>query len=229
MGMFIIKKITLLVTFFICFCNTVVLGQKVETVEQKAGKLVKVAKGLNPKVARLALNAFVNSKNHGVSVKKPIITIIDYSQASTVKRLWVLDLENEKVLHNSMVAHGVNSGQNYTTSFSNNVGSLQTSLGTFITSSTYFGRDGYSLRMKGLEEGVNDRAEERYIVIHGASYVSQKFIANAGRAGRSWGCPAVEKHLAKPIIDTIKGGTLVFSYYPDKTWLASSKFVNRVS
>lgn len=217
------KRTILLGAFFTCFCNTVAMGQ---TVEQKASKLVKIAKGLNFKVAKLALEAFNNSKNQGVLVKKPIITIIDYSQASTMKRFWVLDLENEKLLYNSMVAHGVNSGNNYTTSFSNNMGSLQTSLGIFITGHTYFGRDGYSLRIKGLEKGVNDKAEKRYIVVHGASYVSKEFIAAAGRAGRSWGCPAVEKHLAKPIIDAIKDGTLIFSYYPDKIWLARSKFVN---
>ena len=125
-----------------------------------------------------------------------------------------------------MVAHGRNSGENYTTNFSNRMGSLQTSIGLFLTEDTYFGRDGYTLRLEGLEKGFNDNARDRLIVFHGAPYVDQKFAAAAGRIGRSWGCPAVEKPLAKPIIDTIKGGSLIFSYSNYPVWLSKSKFIN---
>lgn len=142
------------------------------------------------------------------------------------KRLWVLDLAENKILHNSLVAHGRNSGENYTTNFSNRIGSLQTSIGVFLTENTYFGRDGYSLRIHGLEKGFNDNAKTRAIVLHGAPYVSKKFIAAAGRVGRSYGCPAVEKPQAEPIINTIKHGTLILSFYPDKNWIKRSQFIN---
>lgn len=189
--------------------------------------IIKTTKNLRPTVVKLAMEAFYNSRRLGININKPIVTVIDYSLPSTDRRLWVIDLVRNKVLYNSMVAHGVNSGEKYTTNFSNRVGSLQTSLGIFLTRGTYLGKDGYSLKMKGLEEGVNDKAEERYIVMHGAPYVSKEFVAASGMVGRSWGCPAVEKRLAKAIIDTVKEGSLVLAYYPDKLWLTNSKFVNR--
>lgn len=217
------KRIIFLGLFFISLGEVFALQPQLST-KQKAKNISKLSQDLNVHVVKLALDAFYNSKKLGVNIKKPIITIIDYSLPSTKKRLWVLNIAKEQILYNSMVAHGINSGNKYATSFSNTIGSLQTSLGIFITGKTYMGRDGYSLRMKGLEKGVNDRAEERYIVLHGAPYVSKEFVASVGRAGRSWGCPAVEKYLAKPIINTIKDGTLIFSYYPDKIWLSKSKF-----
>lgn len=181
---------------------------------------------LKPKVIRLAVEAFYCAKKTGINIKKPILTIIDYSLASTQKRLWVIDLKSRQVLYTSMVAHGKNSGENYTTTFSNRIGSLQTSVGLFLTEDTYFGRDGYSLRLEGLEKGFNDKAKARLIVFHGAPYVNQKFASAAGRIGRSWGCPAVEPPLAKPIINTIKNGTLIFSFYTHPEWLSESKFIN---
>ena len=183
-------------------------------------------KTLRPEVVELALQAYNSAQQQGVQVKKPIITIIDYSLASNTKRLWVLDLQQQRILFNSLVAHGKYSGDVHTYSFSDRMGSLQSSLGLFLTKEPYIGHDGYTLRIAGLEDGFNTNAEARHIVIHGAWYASEQVAQLSGQIGRSWGCPAVEPRMAEPIIDTIKNGSLVFSYYPDKTWLHNSRFFN---
>jgi hypothetical protein len=180
---------------------------------------------LKPSVLKLAIQSYYSAQHQGISPNKSIITVIDYSLPCTTKRLWVVDLDQQKVLYSSLVAHGKYSGELYTTKFSNAANSHQTSLGLFLTENTYFGRDGYSLRLKGLEKDFNDKAESRAIVMHGAWYVSEEFAKNSGRIGKSWGCPAVQKELATPIINTIKDGTLVFAYYPDKHYLQTSKFL----
>ena len=156
---------------------------------------------------------------------KDLLTVIDYSLPSTRRRFWVLDVGREKVLFHELVAHGKGSGDNYATRFSDEEGSLQSSLGLFEATTTYTGKHGYSLRLRGLEEGFNERALQRSIVIHGAWYVSEAFAARHGRLGRSWGCPALDSSVAREVIDTIKGGTLVFVYYPDEEWLSGSKFL----
>lgn len=196
------------------------------TIEEISKNIAAKTHNLNPSVLKLAINAFYNAMHRGIHPAKPIVTVIDYSLPSTEKRLWVVDLSKESILYTSLVAHGKYSGENFTTKFSNRPGSLQTSLGLFLTENTYFGRDGYSLKLRGLEEGFNDKAEPRTIVMHGAPYVSESFAESFGRLGRSWGCPAVEKPLAEPIINTIKGGTLIFSYYPDSQYLQKSKYIN---
>lgn len=155
-----------------------------------------------------------------------ILTVIDYSLPSTQRRLWVFDLEKKKVLFYELVAHGVNTGENLATEFSNIEGSRQSSLGLFLTDRTYVGRNGYSLKLHGLELGINDLALERTIVMHGAWYVSEAFHREHGRLGRSWGCPAVTREIAQPLIDTIKDGSLVFVYYPDNHWLENSYYLN---
>jgi len=155
-----------------------------------------------------------------------ILTVIDYSQPSTDERLWVLDLATNEVLFNELVAHGKNSGGNRVTSLSNEPGSLQSSLGVMRTARTYQGKHGHSLRLKGLEPGFNDNARSRAIVMHGASYVSEAFIAEHGRIGRSWGCPALPVDVASDVIDTIAGGTLLVGYYPDEAWMAESEYLN---
>jgi hypothetical protein len=137
----------------------------------------------------------------------------------------VLDLAQSRLLFRDLVAHGSSTGELISRTFSNRPGSRQTSLGLFLTADTYTGRNGYSLRLLGLEPGVNDRALERAIVMHGADYVSEEFARARGRLGRSWGCPAVSRKLARPIIDAIKGGSLVFSYYADAQWLETSEFL----
>lgn len=218
------KKKLLLVAIFIVFTNNA-LGVNL-SIEAQAKSFAAKTANLKPELAKLAIKAFHNAQKLGIHISKPLITVIDYTLPSTVKRLWVLDIDKNKILHTSMVAHGKYSGENYTIKFSNNINSLQTSIGLFLTDTTYFGRDGYSLRIIGLDKGYNDNAEIRSIVMHGAPYVSKEYAAIAGRAGRSWGCPAVEKPLAKPIINSIKEGSLILSYYPDKQYLRNSKYIN---
>lgn len=181
------------------------------------------APGLSPKVLRMALDRVACAKAQGVSGRDDLLTVIDYSLPSSEPRLWVLDLERGKVLYHELVAHGKGSGDNYATSFSNTPNSLQTSLGLFRTGGTYNGGNGYSLKLQGLDPGVNDLAEPRAIVMHGAWYVSEAQIRSQGRLGRSWGCPALSEAMARPVIDTIKGGTFVFSYSgKDTSWLKTA-------
>lgn len=154
------------------------------------------------------------------------LAVIDYSLPSTEPRLWVFDLERRTLLYAEHVAHGKGSGDNYAHAFSNRHGSHQSSLGLFVTAETYYGRNGYSLRMDGLEPGINDRARERAIVMHGADYVNPALARNFGRLGRSWGCPAVRPQVAREIIDTLSGGQLLFAYYPDEEWLSGSPLLD---
>ena len=150
--------------------------------------------------------------------------MIDYSRPSTERRLWVFDLKKTVLLYAEYVAHGRNSGENFPNAFSNRESSHQSSLGLFATADTYNGGNGYSLRMDGLEPGVNDLARARAIVMHGAPYVDPVMAQRQGRLGRSFGCPAVRPAVANSVIDTLKEGQLVFAYYPDQQWLANSRF-----
>lgn len=168
--------------------------------------------GLSPQALAAALDAISCARSRGVSERSGLLTLIDYSLPSTQPRLWVLDLERGRVLFHELVAHGAESGDNYAVRFSNNEGSRQTSLGLFLTGSTYEGGNGYSLRLRGLDPGLNDRAEERAIVMHGAWYVSADQIRRFGRLGRSWGCPALAKSIAPRVIDRIKNGTFLFAW-----------------
>ncbi len=154
-----------------------------------------------------------------------LLTVIDYSLPSTQPRLWVIDMVHRRVLHHEVVAHGEGSGDNHAVAFSNRMGSHQSSLGLFRTEDTYVGGQGYSLRLEGLEPGVNDRAMERRIVMHGADYADPAVIPELGRLGRSHGCPALPRRAADTIIDRIKWGSALFAYYPDPDWLAYSQFL----
>ncbi|HET8796536.1 MAG TPA: murein L,D-transpeptidase catalytic domain family protein [Thermoanaerobaculia bacterium] len=187
--------------------------------------LLRQAPGLKADVLRLALNATGCAAEKGLVQRTDLLTVIDYSLPSTQPRMWVFDLSSRKLLFRELVAHGKNSGGNLASFFSNTPGSLATSLGLFVTADPYVGENGYSLRLKGLEEGINDMAWDRAIVMHGAPYVSRAAIRALGRLGRSWGCPAVRKEVARRIIDTVRGGTPVFAYYPDQHWLSNSAFV----
>lgn len=157
--------------------------------------------------------------------KKGIITIIDYSKLSTEKRFYVLDIERKKLLYRCLVAHGKNTGNNKALYFSNEPNSKKSSLGFYITAETYIGKHGYSLKIDGIEKGINDNARKRSIVIHGADYVSQDFIIKQGRLGRSWGCPALPKELSKEIIDLISRGTCIFIFGNDNDYLKKSKYI----
>jgi len=158
--------------------------------------------------------------------KKEILTLIDFSKPSTEKRLYVFDMKEKKMLFSSVVAHGKNSGGVYATSFSNEYGSYKSSLGFYLTASTYQGKNGYSLILDGLERGINDRARERAIVVHGAAYADPSVIRAGGRLGRSFGCPAVPQKLSRPLIDTIKGGSVMYIYAATPEYLAQSHILN---
>ena len=161
------------------------------------------------------------------SFDKNILTVIDFTKPSTEKRLFVIDLKLKKVLFISYVAHGRNSGEKYATSFSNQEGSFKSSLGFYQTENTYYGKNGYSLVLNGLERGINDKAKERAIVVHGAAYADPSTIRSCGRLGRSLGCPALPLAVSKKIIDTIKGGTLLYIHGDDKTYASRSTFIRQ--
>ncbi len=166
---------------------------------------------------------------HALDGKRGIVTLVDFSRPSEEERLYVFDLEARKILFRSLVAHGRGSGGRYATSFSNEDGSHKSSLGFYITAGTYNGANGYSLILDGLEKGINDRARQRAIVIHQADYCTPGFAAANGRLGRSLGCPALPPSIAKAVIDTIKGGTLLYIYAADNVYRATSKIMHRTA
>lgn len=176
-------------------------------------------------VLELALGAASCAVQSGAVERPRTLTVIDYSKPSSQKRLWVYDLTTRELLYEELVAHGQGSGANLATQFSNTPDSHQTSLGLFVTDDTYVGRNGYSLRLDGLDKGLNDRARARAIVMHGAPYVSPAFVKANGRLGRSHGCPAVSDAVARELINRVKGGGLVFAYYPDAEFLKTSKYL----
>jgi hypothetical protein len=178
--------------------------------------------GLSEAAFVAAVNGFAEMKSEGVLQNDSILTIIDFDQPGINKRLYVVDVKHAVVLFNTWAAHGRNSGKEWAESFSNKPSSLKSSLGFYITSETYFGSHGLSLRLNGVEPGINDKARNRAIVMHGASYVSQAFIDAEGYLGRSHGCPAIPLMLAEPIIDKIKGGSCLFIY--NKTYHPNSRF-----
>lgn len=154
--------------------------------------------------------------------KTNLLSIADLSQSSNSKRLYVIDMVEKKVLFNTYVAHGHNSGEEFAYFFSNKPNSYKSSLGFYLTENTYEGAHGLSLKLKGIENGINDDAEQRNIVMHGAPYVCESFIKKNGRLGRSLGCPAVPQELCKPIVDIIKEGSCFFMFYPDSNYLRMS-------
>lgn len=157
------------------------------------------------------------------------LSVIDYSRPSTEPRLWVFDVDTRRLLFEELVAHGKNTGENQALRFSNVPGSLMSSIGVFVTAEPYVGHNGYSLRLRGLDTGYNDGALDRDIVIHGAAYVDAALAQTRGRLGRSFGCPAVRPAVARPLIESIRDGSLLVAYYPDPGWLRDSRFVGRCS
>jgi hypothetical protein len=175
-------------------------------------------------VFRMALDGM---KNVDGLKNTSIITIIDFSKASTKERFFVIDLRDKRILYKSLVAHGKNSGGNMATSFSNSPRSLKSCLGFFITAETYSGKYGYSLKLDGQEPGINDNARARGIVVHGADFVTSEIARQSGLLGRSYGCPALPLNRAKEIIDKISKGSCLFIYANDQNYLKGSVILNK--
>lgn len=173
---------------------------------------------------KYAYEGFVKLKEKGI-IKKNILTLIDFSQSSNNKRLWVIDMESHTVLFHTLVAHGRNTGEEFATNFSNVAESFKSSLGFYTTAEAYQGKHGISLRLDGLEKGINDNARNRAVVIHGADYVSEQFIKENKRLGRSQGCPAVPVEVSTKIIETIKDKSCLFIYHPSKNYVVKSKLI----
>lgn len=183
--------------------------------------------GLSIEVFNLAIKGLKKLDTDGKLLNPSILTVADYSQSSNKKRLYVIDLKNKKLLFNTYVAHGRNTGEEYAKNFSNKEGSLKSSLGFYVTEKPITGsHTGYSLLLHGVEKGFNDNAEKREIIIHAADYATENFIKKYGRLGRSFGCPALPPNMNRPIIETIQGGTCLFIYNPDKNYICSSSLLN---
>jgi hypothetical protein len=180
---------------------------------------------LNTEAFVYALSGYYKLKESGTINKQRYLTIVDFSKPSHMERLYVIDIQNMKLVHKSLVAHGKNSGEIYAENFSNEHESYKSSLGFYLTAETYIGKNGFSLKLDGLEDGYNSEARERGVVIHAADYVSHDYINSNGRLGRSQGCPALPDELNEKIIHTIKGGTVLFIYSPNYNYLKHSKFL----
>lgn len=212
-----------------CLCLVALLttqtAAQANPVSSLVTELAAKAPHLNPQVLKLALIAYYNAAKQGYS-HSPILTVVDYSQPSFEKRMWVFDLQSNQLLFNTYVAQGKGTGLVEAQHFSNQAGSRASSIGLYQTGDVYYGHDGYSLHLYGLDQGFNNNAYKRDIVVHGAAYVSPDFVKSHLRAGLSWGCLAVSERIVKPLINTIKGGTLIFAYYPESQWLQSSQFLH---
>jgi hypothetical protein len=200
------------------------------TFESKVSSLYNNLDAKNFKLPQLesftkALEGFYQLKQKGL-IQNDILTLVDFSLSANSKRLWVIDMSTNTVLYHSLVAHGRNSGEEFATAFSNKSESYQSSLGFYLTGETYLGKHGLSLRLDGLERGINDKARERAVVIHGADYVSDSFIKQHKRLGRSQGCPALPVELNQEIIKTIKDKSCLFIYHPSRSYKVASKLIS---
>ncbi len=184
------------------------------------------AKGLSQEAFEYAVKGYNHLKSKGKIKNGRVLTIIDFTKPSSQKRLFIVDVENYKLLFNTYVAHGQNTGEAFARKFSNKPESFQSSLGFYVTTGTYMGKNGFSMQLEGMEAGINDKADERAIVMHGAPYVSEGFIRSRGYLGRSHGCPAVPETLNKPIIEKIKNGSCLFIYSNDMSYINRSKIIN---
>ena len=193
-------------------------------------RLVAKTENLRPEVLGLAFTAYAEALEDG-HITRERLTVIDYSLPSYEERLWVIDMAAATVLYEEIVAHGMGSPRGSggdmeaAKGFSNLHGSRKSSLGLFVTAETYQGQHGYTLRLDGLEKGVNDNARERLIVIHSAHYVTDDRADNR-LVGRSWGCPVVRPEISRELIDAIKGGSALWIYYPDDEWLEESEYLD---
>jgi L,D-transpeptidase catalytic domain len=182
--------------------------------------------GLNENALQYALLGYHRLLKRHILQKTTILSVCDFSQPSSAKRMYVLDLQNRRVLYRTYVAHGMGSGREYANSFSNVPDSYKSSLGFYVTRDTYVGSNGLSLRISGVEKGFNDKAHARAIVIHGANYVSERVLHKYGLMGTTFGCPAVPEEMASQIIPVLKNGTCFFIFYPSKRYLYASKMLN---
>jgi hypothetical protein len=182
--------------------------------------------GLDEKAFEYAWRGYHNLLKKGLIRKKNVLSICDFSQSSCSKRLYVIDVRRRKLLYHTYVAHGKNSGDEYASSFSNSPESYKSSLGFYVTSKTYWGRNGLSLKIEGLDSGYNDLARKRNIVLHGSSYASLKYMRNYGELGTSLGCPAIPNTVSRRIIRAVKNGSCLFIYHPTKKYLDESAVIN---
>lgn len=179
--------------------------------------------GLKKEVFRRAYTGYEKMLGRGLINKENILTICDFAQSSRRKRMYVIDLDNYKLLVNTLVAHGQGSGDEYPNSFGNENDSHKSSLGFYTTAETYYGEHGYSLRLRGREPGINDRAYDRDVVVHASEYVSDEYLRANNRIGRSWGCPAIPEKYNQKVINLIRNGSCFFIYHPAKNYLKKSK------
>jgi len=182
--------------------------------------------GLNEKAFEYAWRGYHNLLRKGLIRKKSVLSICDFSQSSCSKRMYVIDVRHKKLLYRTYVAHGQNSGAEYADSFSNEPDSYKSSLGFYVTQKTYYGRNGLSLKIQGVDSGYNDLAGKRNIVLHGSSYVSLKYMNNNGAIGTSLGCPAIPKFMSPKIIRAVKNGSCLFIYHPTPQYLQGSTVIN---
>ena len=195
-------------------------------VADDAALIRQLAPGINPAAVKEAVSAMKCAQDNGIGQSASRLAIIDYTIPSREQRLWVVDLEKRKLLFEEHVAHGKGSGDDVPNAFSNRNGSHQTSLGLFLTDTTYEGGNGYSLKLHGLSRGFNESAMERLIVMHGAPYVNPGAARKQGRLGRSFGCPAVRTQVARPMIDTLKLGQFIYAFGPGTAKLSACKTEN---
>lgn len=183
--------------------------------------------GLSGEVYQLALTGYRKLEAAGQLANPGILTIVDFSQSSKNKRMYVIDIKERKLLFNTLVAHGRNTGEEYAQNFSNELGTLKSSLGFYVTKNQVMGKTvGLSLIIQGVEKGFNDNAISRQIIMHGADYATEEFIKKTGRLGRSYGCPSLPPDLIKPVIETIEKGTCLFIFNPDSNYLSHSTLLN---
>ena len=210
--------------------SAVTINNTEELINQKADSIYEslalVKDGLSEEVFEIAYKGYYKLLDQGMANRGDVLTIADFSKASSQKRLYIINVEEGKILYYTLVAHGRNSGLQYANDFSNKPESFKSSLGFYVTMNTYFGDKGYSLKLKGVEKGINDRAFDRAIVLHGSDYVSAQFANNKGYLGRSLGCPAVPVKQSAGIINTIKNGSVLFIYHPDKKYKEQSTILN---
>ena len=187
---------------------------------------VELRKKIDPMVLSMALSGYYSLKDQGKVSRDGILTVIDFNRSSVDERIFVIDVNRAQLLYSGLVAHGRGSGDNYAEHFSNASGSHQSSLGFYTTGETYDGKNGYSLNLIGMERGINDNAESRSIVIHGANYVSYDYIRKNGRLGRSQGCPALSFDSFQQVINLIKGGSCLFIYHGGRGYAIKSTLLN---